>query len=43
MSWHDYALARQYLVETRIGARVREAQREEEAVARRSAKALGKR
>lgn len=31
MTWQDYALARQYLVETRIGTRVREAKALEDA------------
>lgn len=38
MTWHDYALARQFLVETRIGTRIRQAKRDEDAQAR-SAKA----
>ena len=43
MSWQDYALARQYLVETRIGTRIREAQEAEKAQARASKKALSAR
>lgn len=43
MSWHDYQLARQYLVESRIGTRIREAQHIEQAQARSNAKALSSR
>jgi hypothetical protein len=34
MSWTDYALARQYLTETRIGTRIREAKAIEDAQAK---------
>ena len=34
MSWQDYALARQYLVEERIGTRLREAKAIEDARAK---------
>jgi hypothetical protein len=37
MSWQDYSLARQYLVETRIGTRIREAKKREDALARKNA------
>lgn len=40
MTWHDYSLARQYLLETHIGTRVREAQREEEAAVKHAKKHL---
>lgn len=40
MSWQDYALARQFLVETHIGTRVREAKALEDEKARRSQKAI---
>jgi hypothetical protein len=39
MSWQDYALARQFLVETRIGTRIREAKALEDAQARANRKA----
>jgi hypothetical protein len=38
MTWPEYALARQYLVEERIGSKVREAQQIERAQARQSAR-----
>lgn len=34
MTWREYAIARRYLTETRIGARVREAKRIEDAQAK---------
>jgi len=34
MTWRDYALARQYLVEERIGTRIREAKAIEDAQAK---------
>jgi hypothetical protein len=34
MTWQDYALARKYLVETRIGTRIREAKAIEDAQAK---------
>lgn len=40
MTWQDYALARQLLVEERIGTRIREAKAAEDAQARKSAKHL---
>lgn len=40
MSFTDYALARQYLVEHRIGTRIREAQSKETAIAKRSSQAI---
>jgi len=40
MGWVDYALARQLLVEERIGTRIREAQHIESAKARASRSAL---
>lgn len=40
MDWADYALARTYLVEHRIGTRIREQQAAETAQARASAKAI---
>lgn len=43
MSWQDYALARQHLVEQRIGTRVRQAKAEEDASASAARKALSKR
>ena len=43
MSWSDYLLARQYLVETHIGTRVREEKHLEEQRARMTAKNLSKR
>jgi hypothetical protein len=43
MTWQEYALARQMLVEERIGTRIREAQRVEDAKFRKSKKALEKR
>lgn len=42
MSWQDYNLARQYLLEERIGTRIREAKRDEDAQARAAAKALSR-
>ena len=36
MSWQDYALARQYLVEHRIGTRLREQRTAEDAQAKRN-------
>jgi hypothetical protein len=42
MTWIDYALARQYLVEEFIGSRVREAQEIERAQARKTASHLRK-
>lgn len=36
MSWQDYALARQYLVEESIGTRIREAKAVEDAKAKRA-------
>jgi hypothetical protein len=43
MTWHDYALARQLLVEERIGTRVREAKYIEDAQARATSSALSRR
>lgn len=43
MTWADYALARQFLVEEFIGSKVREAKEVERAQARQSARHLGKR
>ena len=43
MSWQEYALARQLLVEERIGTRLREAQHVEDAKARASRKAMSSR
>lgn len=40
MSWEEYALARQYLVEEFIGSKIREAQELERQQARKSAKHL---
>ena len=40
MTWQEYALSRQYLVEERIGTRVREAQRAEDELFGASRKAL---
>lgn len=42
MTWPEYALARQYLVEELIGSRVREAQEIERAHARKSARSARK-
>ena len=43
MSWQEYALARQLLVEERIGTRIRESQAVEAEKARASRKALNSR
>lgn len=43
MTWQDYALARQNLVETRIGTRVREAKAVEDATAKKSHQAVTRR
>jgi hypothetical protein len=43
MTWTEYALARQLLVEERIGTRIREAQHAEAAQARAASKALSRR
>ncbi len=43
MSWVDYGLARQYLLEKHIGTRIREAQQVEAAHAKSAAKALRRR
>ena len=40
MTWQEYALSRQYLVEERIGTAMREAQRAEDEVFERSRKAI---
>lgn len=40
MSWRDYALARQYLTETRVGTRLREIKAREEALARKGREAV---
>jgi hypothetical protein len=40
MTWSEFALARQFLVEERIGSKVREAQELERAKARQSARNL---
>jgi len=40
MSWQDYSLARQYLLEFRIGTRVRESKHAEDAHAKRSQAAI---
>jgi hypothetical protein len=40
MTWEDYALARQYLVEHRIGTRLREQRAVEDAQAKAAKKAL---
>lgn len=42
MSWEDYALARQLLLEERIGTRIREAKRDEDTTARAAAKAISR-
>lgn len=43
MTFEDYALARQYLVEHRIGTRLREAGHREAAVAERNSQAIKRR
>lgn len=43
MTFEDYSLARKYLVEERIGTRIREAQHIEEEQARAASKALSRR
>lgn len=43
MTWQEYSLARQYLVETHIGTRIREAKAIEDEQARASRKALQQR
>jgi hypothetical protein len=43
MTWQEYALARQYLVETRIGTRIREAKAIEDEQAKASRRALSQR
>jgi hypothetical protein len=43
MTWTDYALARQLLVEERIGTRIREQRHIEDAQARSTANALSRR
>lgn len=40
MTWQEYALARQLLVEERIGTRIRESQANEDAQASANAKAI---
>ena len=42
MTWQEYALARQLLVEERIGTRLREDQAREDAQFAASARAIGK-
>jgi hypothetical protein len=42
MTWQDYSLARQYLVEARIGTRKREAKAREDALARQAVEAVQK-
>lgn len=43
MTWVDYALARQFLVEERIGTRIREAKAVEDAQAKAAAKHIPRR
>jgi hypothetical protein len=43
MTWLDYSLARQYLVETRIGTRIRQAKRDENAQAQQAKDAISRR
>lgn len=40
MTWQEYALSRQYLVEERIGTRIRESQHAEDELFAKSRKAL---